>query len=382
MKRILFIAESGPLPAIDGKRQRTHAILRALEREYSIDYLIIDNLHDFNLVHGIYPSSGVRFFRVNGDYSTLRARLYKKLGLLFVRNASISRYIQKLISENKYEFLFSRYISPVRHLPASPKIVCDVDDDFEEQYRTRIRSTSGWVKKLRLYQIYLVNRVFYTKLKNRCTRLFFVKEGDQIKDSVVLPNLPFQVLDSMGMEWKPCLEKRILYAGKLSYRPNAEGLKWFLEEVWPLLITAIPTCKLTVVASVDSQDQELERLLLNMEGISYVGRVESVMEAYATHALVIAPVFSGGGSNIKIAEALYMGRPVVTTPFGVRGFEEAQQEGLIWVQDDAYKTMQVVCSLFDNPDNLAKLQNTIFQWARSAYSFSEWEKVLLEGVTN
>ena len=54
MNRILFISSSGPLPNTDGKRQRTNAILKTLSSEYIVDFLVVDNLTEFQIATNAY----------------------------------------------------------------------------------------------------------------------------------------------------------------------------------------------------------------------------------------------------------------------------------------------------------------------------------------
>ena len=61
MKSILFVAYSGPFPAIDGKRQRTHALLRALSSRYQVDYLFINDEYDFRLSKEQFSSESIRY---------------------------------------------------------------------------------------------------------------------------------------------------------------------------------------------------------------------------------------------------------------------------------------------------------------------------------
>jgi len=382
MERILFVAESGPLPAIDGKRQRTLALLQALEKKYAIDYLVIDNERDYLLAKKECTMERVNFLAVNGHDTTLQARLAKKAGLLFTLNKPITDLISELVKRHAYQFIFTRYAGPIRYVPHGVKIVCDVDDDFAEQYKTRIAQAKGLFKKIRLYQVYACNAPAFAKLKRRAAKLIFVKANDIAGNSILLPNLPFQLLNEKELEWKACQESRLLYVGKLSYRPNAEGLKWFLQEVWPVISEGNKMMKLSVISSEETTDAALQKLLSETDRVHYLGRVESLPEVYRAHAVIIAPVFSGGGSNIKIAEALFMGRPVVTTTFGARGFADASDAGYIMSADNPECFKDRIIDLLKDEDKLTDLQKRLRAWATSNYFIAQWEERLYTALDN
>lgn len=121
-----------------------------------------------------------------------------------------------------------------------------------------------------------------------------------------------------------------LFVGTLSYRPNAEGLRWFVAEAWPRVRGALPDARLAIVgidppadiAAMDGQG-----------GIVVHGRVPDVAPHYAAAHATIAPIFAGGGTRIKIVEAFARARPVVSTTIGAEGLEAAAGIDLLLADD-------------------------------------------------
>lgn len=111
----------------------------------------------------------------------------------------------------------------------------------------------------------------------------------------------------------------ILFVGTLNYRPNVEGIVWFVREVWPAIRAhAGMSAKLTIVGFDPTQ----EVLALGAsQGVDVQGPVDDLSTVYGACNLVIAPIFSGGGTRIKILEAFSYKRAIVTTPLGCEGLD-------------------------------------------------------------
>ncbi|MGH9091729.1 MAG: glycosyltransferase [Acidimicrobiales bacterium] len=95
---------------------------------------------------------------------------------------------------------------------------------------------------------------------------------------------------------------------------NVDGARWFLEEVWGAIRQAVADCRLDVVGSVGSQLTGGPA-----PGAHIAGEVADLRPSYEAAQIVVAPLRYGSGLNVKVAEALAHGRPVVTSPAGAQG---------------------------------------------------------------
>jgi polysaccharide biosynthesis protein PslH len=108
----------------------------------------------------------------------------------------------------------------------------------------------------------------------------------------------------------------LLFAGQ-NHAPNLAAMKWFLEQVWPLL--AENRYNLKIVGRVDSLvRQSLPRLFETFRSC-FVGQVADLARYYSSARCVIAPMVSGSGTSIKTIEALALGKPFVGTLKAFRG---------------------------------------------------------------
>jgi glycosyltransferase involved in cell wall biosynthesis len=106
---------------------------------------------------------------------------------------------------------------------------------------------------------------------------------------------------------------RLLFVGNMTYQPNAEGLKWFVSAVLPLLERHV-----SVDVVGDAPDDVRD---LTSDRVRVHGWVSDVRPYYRESDVVIAPLWAGSGSRIKLLEAFVYGRPVVATSIAVAGID-------------------------------------------------------------
>ena len=143
----------------------------------------------------------------------------------------------------------------------------------------------------------------------------------------------------------------LVFLGALDWRPNLEGVRWFLDRVWPAVRTAVPRARLMVGGS--NPPAGLERRLSG-EGVMLVGRVPEAHAFFASGTAMVVPLLSGGGMRVKILEAMALGVPVVSTRLGATGIEA--RDGVEIRLADEPDTMATACiGLLSDPTGAAEL---------------------------
>jgi glycosyltransferase involved in cell wall biosynthesis len=146
----------------------------------------------------------------------------------------------------------------------------------------------------------------------------------------------------------------LFFIGALDWLPNQEGLRWFLEEVFPSLHQASPDLILHIAGR--NAPPAMERLC-QAPGIRYHGEVENARAFMQEYRVMIAPLFTGSGIRIKILEAMALGRPVVTTPVGIEGIPARHGKHVaIGTSAEAFKN-QIIELLDDDKSTLDKVQS-------------------------
>ena len=142
----------------------------------------------------------------------------------------------------------------------------------------------------------------------------------------------------------------VLYTGRLSYPPNAEGLIWLLRDVWPRVREERPDARLVVVGP----DPPDEARRLAGDDVELTGWVADVAPQFARAQVVAVPILSGGGTRLKVVDGLASGRPVVATPMGAEGIEAVDGEHLVLARDpDAFAA--ALTRLLGDPAEAARI---------------------------
>ncbi|HEY8370550.1 MAG TPA: glycosyltransferase family 4 protein [Thermodesulfobacteriota bacterium] len=160
----------------------------------------------------------------------------------------------------------------------------------------------------------------------------------------------------------------LLFVGGLSWFPNANGLRWFLREVWPVVRASRGDARLTVVGADPPPD--LRRAASADSRIVLAGRVEDVAPAFARAAAFVCPILDGGGTRLKVLDALAARTPVVSTTLGCEGLDLEPERHYLAADDAATFARQTLRLLADPglADALAEAGRRVvvdrFAWPR------------------
>ena len=167
--------------------------------------------------------------------------------------------------------------------------------------------------------------------------------------------------------------RNILTIGTLHYPPNADGIRWFLREVFPLVCQNIPEVTVTVVGKNPPQD--LVRLAQQSSGsISFTGYVADLTYLLEQAALMVVPVRAGGGMRVRILEGFARAMPMVTTTMGLEGIQAHPDEDIL-VQDTPSEFAESVIKLLRDEFIQSKLATN---GRHLAEQFYDWKIALKE----
>jgi glycosyltransferase involved in cell wall biosynthesis len=177
---------------------------------------------------------------------------------------------------------------------------------------------------------------FENNLHKKVDAIFTCSEDDrktfegmnkgQLKVSVV-PNgvdIPEKKHDDAVNQQIP---RFLIFCGSLWSIPNAEGLHWFCQKIWPLVLKEFPRLILLVVGIGKLPEKYSEAY--NMPSIEFSGAVEDVKSWYNRAAVSVVPLLTGSGTRLKILEAMGMGVPVVSTTIGAEGIDYVEGKEIV-----------------------------------------------------
>lgn len=332
-----------PGPSGYGLRMRAGVLLDALRRIGPVHVVVIP-------VHGGPPAQipspatdGVRYTVVDVDLAPdERADFIARLGRPSTRlladrlhpRPSLSRSATVATTESVAELVADAALVLVTRLYLAPFVdvvledqhrpVCVIDvDDVESSTRRQFGDFEEADRYERLERHYLprFDRVLVCSeddgqdLASRCG-----VDVDLVPNAVPLPDIDVDA--AANPRWD------LLFVGNLSYRPNVDAARWLCERVR----LALPSASIALVGRDPSPDV----VALAREGQVYVsGTVPEVGSFYAASQVAVVPLMTGGGTSIKLLEAMAHSRPVVSTSVGARGLPVRHGEHLLVADEPA-----------------------------------------------
>ncbi len=173
----------------------------------------------------------------------------------------------------------------------------------------------------------------------------------------------------------PPRPRRILFIGSFAHLPNVLAIDFFLREAWPVLRPLDP--ELHIIAGSRPEyylEMYKQRAAppLNQTGIELEGFVADVRPAYAKAAVVIAPLLASAGTNIKIMEAMAMGKAIVTTPAGINGLDELRDGREVVIVNSGAEMAEAITDLVGDPARRRKLEIDARQMAVERFN---WDSI-------
>ena len=154
-------------------------------------------------------------------------------------------------------------------------------------------------------------------------------------------------------------QPHLLFLGSEDHFPNADGLSWFLQEIFPEVIKHQPGAKLMVTGNWSVAFKEQYKLL----PVFFTGFVDSLDELLGS-GILVAPIRIGaGGIHIKIISAMTKGTPVVSTVTGAAGIPHIMHGHDIYITDNAPQFAAFVIELLQNKEVRQQISDNIFATA-------------------
>lgn len=253
-------------------------------------------------------------------------RVWTIPNLQYLHEADLRRRIQEAIGEEAWDLVwFSR--ARVHRLCADlfdvPRIL-DLDDLNDRLLQSlageRLRQR-GW----RAVPWSLADRLvarrwagYYGELDALPDRVVVTHEGDQAHlarlgraDADIVPNGYRPIAEPTP---EPTTEHQLLFVGPLSYEPNYLAVRWMVDEVMDRICQQLPDARLAVVGNLRGAPYPPQH-----EAVEYHGFVHDLEKFYSGATVAVAPLKAGGGTRVKILEAMARQRALVATPFAVEG---------------------------------------------------------------
>ena len=390
--KILWVKAGGLVPPDTGGKIRSYNILRELAREHSVTFFSFYAAHQ----NDSHPTLKDCFDRVvciplSLPVAKSRAEIFDYgIRLLSSQPYLITKYcrsevrhqLQALLQHEPYDVIVCDFLSPAGVIPWDspiPKVVFTHNVEaiiWRRHYEVatnplwKFISWWEWRKTAAAEKRYLrlADTVLTVSENDRDTFATFLEPR---KISVIPTGVDVEYFQPLPMEEIP---DSLVFTGSMDWLPNEDAIFYFVEAILPLIKQQLPSVSLEVVGRNPSR--KLQGLLEAEKAVRLTGWVEDIRPFLARGAACIVPLRIGGGTRLKIFEAMAMGKAVISTTVGAEGLPVQDGQNIL-LADTPKHFAESVVSLLRNSDQRRRLGAAArrlvqenYSWPKIAESFS------------
>jgi hypothetical protein len=317
--KILVIEPYCPIPSDSGGKTRISHTLRFLSHQFSLDLLVFYHnrtevavnktfFEKLNIHSTLFPASKrglLSFFTTGIPYWF--APWYSKKLVRHLKKTDFTNYTSVIIEQTQLLYL-------VDHIPKTTRTVFSAHDISTISFWRRLRDV-GFFKRILhfprfievfFYELYYLKKfshvvavttqdAYYLRLLFRLRSVSVIENGIEKIDFIP----PIQKQNTI----------RLGYLGSPKHTPNKKSIEFITQQIYPLLQSK------NFVVNLGGSDSTVG----SINGINTLGFVPSTKKYFEQIDILVAPIFAGSGSRVKILESLSFGRSVVTTKVGAEG---------------------------------------------------------------
>lgn len=267
--------------------------------------------------------------------------------------SEVSRAFSHVIHSNSYDLWVCDFVYPAPLIPWDmqvPKVFFahNVEAQVWERYHRVTRNPFWrWVSWREYQAMAKAERLYISQADHLLTvseldRKFFSRYFDPSKITVIPTGVDTDYFRPLPEGERP---HRLVFTGSLDWMPNHDGASYLLKELLPRIRSEIPEVTLCIAGRNPSSNlKELGRRYC----VEITGWIEDIRSCIREAAVYVVPLRVGGGTRLKIFEAMAMGKAIVSTTIGAEGLPVTDGENII-IQDDSREFAAAVVRLLRDP---------------------------------
>ena len=367
--QILFLSGWFPYPPDNGARIRVLNLLKQLSRRHEITLLAFTQdeetqpkLEQVRAYCREVRTVPQRPFRPHRLRALMGFFLPRPRSLTDTYSLPMHTLVQRTLAQNRFDIVVASEIgiglgtAPyIRKVDSIPRVLEDLELSM---IKGRIAAGHGWGQRLR-------HRLTWWKLRRFAARLLQDLDGctvasEQERDLVLdivpgyrsLTVVPNGIdLDSYAGSFGTPESGSLIFPGAMTYRANFDAMDFFLRQVFPSIKAKCPGVTLRITGRTDGVP--VDRLPLS-EGVTLTGYLDDIRPCMTQSWACVVPLRVGGGTRLKILEAMALGTPVVSTSKGAEGLAVTHGEDIL-IADEPTAFAECVLQLLDSPELRSKL---------------------------
>jgi sugar transferase (PEP-CTERM/EpsH1 system associated) len=394
--RILWVKAGGLVPLDSGGKIRSYHMLKGLARRHQVTlYTYYRELP--NDVHhkldGLFAQvvrrplkiAPARGFRDCANYARLFFSSYPHIMSRYYR-AELATEVRELARSGEYDVIVCDFLVPARVIPWDdpvPKVL--FAHNVEAQiYCRQSKAARNPILKLCAWRESQATARAERKYLRLAAHVLTVSEKDRryfsrLTDPAKITTIPtgvdleYFLPDNNGRQ-----TNTLVFTGSMDWLPNEDAMMFFAREILPLVRRRVPGVSVLIVGRRPSP--KIRALETSAPGLRVTGTVEDVRPYIRQGAVFIVPLRVGGGTRLKIFEAMAMGKVVVSTSVGAEGLPVEHGKNILIV-DSAQEFAESVAGLLQDSVRCRDLGRAGRQLVEREYSWdavaTRFEAVLL-----
>lgn len=384
--KILALSSWFPYPPHNGARMRVHNLLRQLAQWHEVVLLSfaqeevmaqeIEAVRAYCKKVTVVPFKPFRPHRLRALVGLFRPQ---PRVLTDLYSPEMERLLEATLRRETFDLALAFAIGPsavtalyIRQAKGIPRVLEDLELSI---IRDRIANERRRPQRWRL-------RLTWWKLRNFTARLLQDLEGCTVASererdlllSIVPGYCPLLVvpngvdLERYGDVFGPPEPDTLVFPGALTYKANFDAMIFFLREVFPQLKAQRPAVRLYITGRTDGVP--VDRLPV-CDGVIFTGYLDDIRPRIAQSQVCVVPMTMGGGTRLKILEAMALGTPVVATSKGAEGLEVTPGQDILIANEPA-AFAEAVLSLLSDRELRSRLAENARQLVREKY---DWKTI-------
>jgi glycosyltransferase involved in cell wall biosynthesis len=383
--KVLFVAKRFPFPLDTGGKIRTAKLLEKLGRELDITLVSnVEHAKDAPHVprakrlctefHGV-PWTEVSKYTLRFYLNVLRWTFSRyPVGVAGDYSAPFAETVRALVRAGRHDLIVCDYLQPsvnLRGISDYPTLLFqhNVESMILKRHAETARNPAlrlFWGQQWRKMERYE---------REACARFTGVVAVSEIDRALLSGRFGarrvFTIPTAVDADYfrpsdEPAPDGGLVFTGSMDWLPNEDAILFFADEILGRIRRRVPNVTLTVVGRNPSS--RLRRRLEAHKEIRVTGRVEDVRPYMAQHAVYVVPLRIGGGTRIKIYEAMAMGKAIVSTPIGAEGLPVRHGQQLL-LAEAPEDFAEAVVSLLADAQARARLGRAARQFVEAQCSW-------------
>ena len=380
--RILFLTTKFPYPPDSGAKIRDFNLIKEISKEHDISLVsfIKDEGEKKNLEFLRPYCKSIEVVRERGKTSLLAGIFVsifteKPFTIAKFYSSVMKQKIRAALKNNEIELIhcshlhMAQYVEDIKDIP---KILDEHNIEFF-LIKRYLKEQKNLIKKIFVFFLqYLKLARYESNVARKFNHCFVVSDVDKKSLESIAPRISLSVIPN-GVDvdrYKPqqgnTQSNSLVFTAVMDWFPNEDAILYFYDKVWPLIKKEIRDVRVSIVGKNPSN--KILSLSRQEANIEVTGYVEDVRPYIARSSVYIVPLRIGGGSRLKILEAMAMGKTVVSTSIGCEGLNVADNENILIADSPEDFAVKAIIALKDS-ELRKKIENNARKLVVGQYSW-------------